>query len=275
MSKGFLTIAQNGEYDYVRMAYALAMSLKLSQKKYNKLSIIVNKHQVIPDYYKEVFDKIFYIDEPGEIWKVQNKYQYYNLTPYDETMVLDCDMLFFYDISLWWDYIDESDIEFTTEVRNYTNKITTSDYYRKVFTNNDLPNLYTALFYFKKTPIIEQYFKLVEVIFKNWKVFYEKFLKEPPKFLSGDVVYSLAAKIFFNRNWSSDLSFIHMRSRIQDDNINDWRKELPICFSNLSNEIKVNLKVNNFNQLYPFHYIRKEFLSEEVIDIYEEAIRLL
>jgi len=32
MSKGFLTIAQNGEYDYVRMAYALAMSLKLSQK---------------------------------------------------------------------------------------------------------------------------------------------------------------------------------------------------------------------------------------------------
>lgn len=275
MSKGFLTIAQNGEYDYVRMAYALAMSLKLSQKKYNNLSIIVNKKQVIPNYYRKVFDKIIYVDKPKEDWKIQNKYQYFDLTPYDETIVLDTDMLFLYDISDWWECLKNTDLNFASTVRNYTNKVVHSDYYRKVFTKNKLPNLYTALFYFKKTPEIKQYFKLVEVMFKNWKVFYDKFLEEPPKFLSGDVVYSLAAKIFFNRNWISDLSFIHMRSRLQNDNITKWNKELPTFITNFPDKTQINLKVNNFNQLYPFHYIKKEFLTEEVIEIYEEAIRLL
>jgi len=275
MSKGFLTIAQNGEYDYVRMGYALAMSLKLSQEKYNNLSIIVNKKQYIPNHYRKLFDKIIYVDKPKEDWKIQNKHQYYDLTPYDKTIVLDTDMLFFHDISVWWKCLEDSNIEFTTEVRNYTNEIVSSDYYRKVFTKNKLPNLYTALFYFEKTQEIKQYFKLVEVMFKNWKVFYDKFLEEPPKFLSGDVIYALAAKIFFNRNWESDLSFIHMRSRLQNDNITKWNKELPTFITNFPDKTKINLKVNNFNQLYPFHYIKKEFLTKEVIEIYEEAICLL
>ncbi len=275
MSKGFLTIAQNSKHDYVRIVYALAMSLKLSQKKYNKLSVIVNKDEVLLEKYTNIFDKIIFVDEPKEDWKIQNKYQYYNLTPYDETIVLDCDMLFFYDISVWWECLKNSKLEFTTNVRNYTNEIVYSNYYRKIFIKNKLPNLYTALFYFKKTPEIKQYFKLVEIIFKNWKVFYNKFLKEPPNFLSGDVVYALAAKIFFNRNWKNDLSFIHMRSRLQDDNITKWDKELPTFITNFPDKTKINLKVNNFNQLYPFHYIKKEFLTEEVIEIYEEAICLL
>ena len=63
-SKGYLAIVQNGNHDYVRMAYALAMSIAQSQKTVRKLSIAVDKDTVIPEKYKIVFDNI--IDIPWE-----------------------------------------------------------------------------------------------------------------------------------------------------------------------------------------------------------------
>lgn len=279
MKRGFLTLAQNGEHDYVKMAYVLSMSLKLSQKNVNNISIIVNEGTKIPEKYKPWFDEVIFVEIPKEDWKVQNKWQYFLLSPYDETIVLDADMLFFNDIEEWWKMLSNFDINFTTRVRNYRGEIITSDFYRKVFTKNNLPNIYTAFFYFQKSKKIEEFFKYLRVIFENWEQYYERMFIDPPKFLSGDVLYSSAVKIFFNRNWdnSSDfLSFVHMRSRLQDEDIFDnWTKELPIFFTNYHK--KIELKVNNFNQFYPFHYIEKDFLNEEVINLYEKesAIRLL
>ena len=171
MSKGFLVVAQNGQYDYIRMAYALAMSLKLSQSEHSNLSVMVNEGQKVER--KEIFDKIIPVPKIDAPWKIQNKWQYFWLSPYDETIVLDADMLFFHDISHWWEVLKDKEIEFTTTTKNYRGIDTTSDYYRKTFTKNKLPNLHTALFYFKKTPIVEQYFKMVKLIFHNWEVFYE------------------------------------------------------------------------------------------------------
>jgi len=273
MNKGFLTIAQNGEYNYVKMAYVLAMSLKSSQHKYNKLSVIVNENEEIPDKYIDIFDKVIYVEKPDEDWKIQNKWRYFELSPYDETIVLDCDMLFFNDISTWWECLQDYTLEFATKTMNYRGNVTTSNYYRKTFTTNSLPNLHTALFYFKKTKENENYFKFIKMIFQNWKEFYDQ-LKEPPKFLSGDVAYAIAAKVMFNRKWDNFLTFTHMRSRLQDDDIvDDWNKILTTFFTNYNG--KIELKVNNFNQLYPFHYIKKEFLREEVIELYENTTRLL
>ena len=274
MSKGFLTIAQNGQHDYIKMAYALAMSLKLSQTKYDKLTVVANQNEEIPNKYLKVFDKVIYTTKPEETWKIQNKWRYFWYTPYDETIVLDTDMLFFNDISTWWECLEDKDIEFTTTTKNYRGETINSDYYRKAFTQSKLPNLHTALFYFKKTEEIYNYFILVKMIFENWEVFYEKFLKNPPKFLSGDVAYALAAKIFFNRNWSSDMSFVHMRGRLQDAKIvDDWNKHLPSFFTRINGQI--GLKVSNFNQFYPFHYIKKNFLNDGVIELYETTLRLL
>lgn len=272
MSKGFLVVAQNGQYDYVRMAYALSMSLKLSQSTHSNLSIMVNEGETVRR--KKMFDKIIQVPKVDNTWKIQNKWQYFWLSPYDETIVLDADMLFFNDISHWWEVLKDKELEFTTTTKNYRDETTTSDYYRKTFTKNKLPNLHTALFYFKKTDVVESYFNMVKIIFHNWEAFYERFLKDPPKFLSGDVVYAIAAKIIYNRKWDSPLTFTHMRSRLQDDDIvSDWNKELPSFFTSYHGRIE--LKINNFNQVYPFHYIKKDFLSEEVVNLYEDKVRLL
>jgi hypothetical protein len=275
MSKGFLTLAQNTfNVDYVKLAYALAMSLKLSQSKNDKLTVVVNKNEEIPKKYIDVFDKVIYTSIPENDWKIQNKWRYFWYTPYDETIVLDCDMLFFNDISTWWDCLENKELEFATHTYNYRGKVTTSDYYRKTFISNDLPNLHTALFYFKKTEVVYEFFKFLKILFENWVEFYDKFLEGAPKFLSGDVAYALAAKIFFNRKWNSFLTFTHMRSRLQDNEIvRDWHKQLVSFFTNYHG--KIELKINNFNQIYPFHYIKKDFLTNEVIELYEDTIRLL
>lgn len=277
MSKGFLTLAQNGKYDYVKMAYVLAMSLAISQDKHPRLSVMVNDDEEIPEKYSKWFDNIIKVETTKEDWKVHNKWKFFELTPYDETIVIDTDMLFFHDITTWWDILSDYDLSFTTQVKNYRNNIVTSDFYRKVFTKNSLPNLYTGLFYFKKTKTIEKYFNFLRIIFENWKEFYNRLLTNPPTYLSGDVAYALAARIFFNRNWaniSNILTFTHMRSRLQDDSIFEWPKVLHTFFS--TNHNKVYLKVNNFNQLWPFHYIKKNFLTDEVIELYEQqTLRLL
>jgi hypothetical protein len=277
MKKGFLTIAQNGKYDYEKMAYLLAMSIKHSQKKIRNISVIINEDSKISDKQKSLFDEVIYVNVPKEEWKVQNKWKYFDLTPYDETIVLDCDMLFFNDINEWWNILSNFDINFTTRVRNYRNEIIQSDYYRKTFTKNNLPTLYTALFYFKKSKKIEDFFHFLRIIFENWTEFYSKLLKDPPNFFSGDVAYSLAAKAFFNRNWyniSNFLTFVHMRGRLQDEDIfGAWTKELPVFFTKYKE--KIELKINNFNQFCPFHYIEKNFVNEEIIELYEETLRIL
>jgi len=247
MKRGFLTIAQNTEdIDYIRMAYVLAMSIKLTQPKYNNISVIVSNGEQVQKEWLPFFDKIIYVVEPKEEWKIQNKWQYYKLSPYDETIVLDADMLLFNDITTWWDSFESSDLEFATTTKNYRGENIESDYYRKTFTRNNLPNLHTALFYFKKTTKNRHFFKFVKLIFENWEMFYNKLLKDPPKFLSGDVAYSLAASLFFYRSWNTFLTFTHMRGRLQDDNIfKEWNKELLSFFTNYHG--KIELKVSNFN----------------------------
>ena len=77
MSKGYLVIAQNSSHDYVRMAYALAMSIAITQKQVRKLSIAVDKNTVVPEKYKTVFDQVIEIpfEDDAELseWKINNK----------------------------------------------------------------------------------------------------------------------------------------------------------------------------------------------------------
>ena len=252
MNRGYLTLAQNGTHDYVKMAYVLAISLKLSQGKDVKISVIVNEDQEIPEKYESIFDNIIRAPMPEDEWKVQNKWMYFDLSPYDETIVLDSDMLFFTDHSWWWKAFELDDLIFTETVLNFRGEEVTSDYYRKVFTENSLPNHYTALFFFRKTKEIENYFKLVRMIFENWEKWYDHILKESPKYVSGDVVYAIASKITFRNNMKNIfpfMRFVHMRNKIQDARLSgDWSKTLRVDLTNFSlkilySRLEDNLKI--------------------------------
>ena len=89
MTNGVCLIAQNNnKTNYVRQAYALALSI-LSKSPKQKISIITN--DPIDKKYNKVFDQIIPIpwdDSASETnWKIENRWKVYHLTPYENTIV--------------------------------------------------------------------------------------------------------------------------------------------------------------------------------------------
>lgn len=278
---GYFTIAQGKEYQ--RLAYGLALSLLLSQPEgKNKLAIGVTKAEktLIDRKIIEVIGIENIIDIPwkdhakNSKWKLENEWKSIYMSPFDHTIKLDADMLFFSDNSQYFDVLRQNDLVFATTVRTYRNEIVTSDYYRKVFTENNLPNVYSAYFYFNKGPKAHEFFSLAETIFNNWERFFFEFLKAEhrPKFVSTDVVFGLAAKILEIENPEEYPTFVHMKSQLQnwpnDVVINeDWTTLVPTYFNE-----QCSLKVGNYTQHLPFHYYIKTFLTDEMIKNMEKKL---
>jgi len=282
MSRGFFTIAQ-GEL-YHRLAYAMALSLKISQPaELSKLSIGVAEGEKVNPKYAAVFDEIITIpwDDAAKNseWKLENEWKAIYMTPYDETIKLDADMLFPADISPWWDYLAESDGVFATTAQTYRGDQITSDFYRKTFTESGLPNVYTAMFYFKKTDITFELFKQAEFIYNNWERCFYEFLQPDhrPKYVSTDVVFAIASKIldFGANNKLPHINvptFTHMKSQLQgwpNDQymVDDWTKMIPAHFSR-----ECQLKIGNYRQILPFHYQVKTFVTDKMISFMEEKV---
>jgi hypothetical protein len=283
-TKGFLTIAQNNNnVDYVRLAYALALSLKHSQKKWSNMTICVSPGTIIEDRYAWAFDKIVEIpwgDQAADsLWKLENEWKSIWMSPYDQTIKLDADMLFLSDISSWWKQFEELNepVIACNKVLDWRGSVIESDFCRKTFTANNLPNVYSAFTYFNKSAEAFEFFELVKIITWNWQTFFDNFL-EPnhrPEMFSTDVAFGLAMKILdldqnCNRTRLAPV-FTHMKSELQGlDTVlpTDWREFLP-CFMTPFG----SLNLGNHRQFYPLHYNIKEFITDDILKIYEELIK--
>jgi len=274
-SRGYVIIAQDsGDFDYHHMAYALALSIKNTQSTVNKVCLITDRNlSALPSKY-DIFDYKLSIPwgdhAEHSSWKIDNKWKYYYATPFDESVILDADMIFTGDVSSWWDIMATKDICATVAPSTYRGDMIVDDYYRKTFTSNQLPNIYTAFMYFKKTRLSAEVFMMSEIIFKNWERFFYEFLDETrPRFLSGDVAYALAIKILGYESectmpTSSIPGFVHMKSRLQnipDQYLtDDWTKHIPTVFTSNG-----TLKIGNYQQYLPFHYHVKEWLTDDIV----------
>lgn len=279
MTRGYLILAQNSKKeDYVKMAYALAMSIKASQSTVNNVCLATDR-PILDEKIKSAFDDI--VDIPwtdnavDSKWKIENKWKYFHMSPYDETITLDADMLFPTDISHWWDVLGQKDMWITNQPRTFKGEVITSTKYRNTFVANELPNVYTAFMYFKKSRLAAEVFKMTEFIFQNWEKFYYDYLDETrPKALSGDVAFALAVKLLGVEEeviGNSDLlpTFVHMKGHLQ--NINErfitekWNEHIPTYYKEDG-----TFKVGNYEQTLPFHYHVKEWLTPDKIDILEK-----
>ena len=149
----------------------------------------------------------------------------------------------------------------------------TNDKFRKAFTGNDLPNIYNAFMYFKKSDISSEIFQMAKIIYRNWQRFYHLYLpNSKPKHVSGDVVFALAIKILgyehltTRENIDCLPSFVHMKGELQGVNniANDWSNDIDSYLSEPN-----NLVVGNFKQDLPFHYVDKTWITQEIIDLLE------
>ena len=178
MSKGHVFLAQNSNVSYVTQAYALALSIKLHNKLHNQTCLITNDS--VPDEYRHAFDHILAIpwgdDAKDASWKIENRWKIAHITPFKENLIYDTDMLVLTSNDHWWDHFKNKTICLTSRVNDYKGRPITNDYYRKTFTSNSLPNVYTGIHYFKKSLQGYEFYKWLEVITKNYQDFYDKFL---------------------------------------------------------------------------------------------------
>lgn len=273
MSNGIVVFAQNNSTtDYVEQACLLAMSLKATNPN-TKISVITNDD--VSEHYVSLFDKIIPIpfgdDASTSEWKIENRWKIYHASPYERTIVLDSDMLVLQDISTWWNFLDNYDLFFTNKVLTYRGEIVTSDFYRKTFTANCLPNLYVGLHYFKKSDFAKDFYAWMELITNNWELFYGIFAKDfYPERPSMDVTAAIAAKILnceaeITNQLSNFPSFTHMKSKVQ--NWSNSKESWQDCVHTYISKDH-GIIVGNYLQTGIFHYTEDSFVTEQIINKY-------
>jgi hypothetical protein len=281
MNSGYLILSQNNNItDYLKLAYVNALSIKLTQKTINNVSLVTDVIDAVPEHYQTVFDKIieipWYDDALKSEWKIENRWKLYHASPYDETVVLDADMLFLSDVSHWWNYLKNHEMCFVNKVKTYRNTFVTDDlYYRKAILTNNLPNTYSAFLYFKKSDLSKDFWELTEHIVKNYTHYYNIFLKnEKTDRLSMDVVFSIAVYIMGIQDTVFSKfdypTFVHMKSMIQDwkKTSHDWRNHVGAYINN-----NAQVKIGNYLQSGILHYTDKTLITDEIMYVYENLFK--
>lgn len=277
IDRGFLTIAQNTDgVDYLRLAYAQAMSIKLTMPD-SQYCVIVDKstNEQITDEQRLVFDHIRVLDEDyakQDEWKLANEWQVFNLSPYKETIKVESDILFTRSIEHWWHAFRLRDIVLSLGTRDFKGKQAKSRVYRKIFDANQLPDVYNGLMYFRYSKTASEFFEIAEQVFKQWETVKENILKGfSYEEASTDVVYAIVAKTLGVELCTLPdcdfINFTHMKNAI-----NDWPDDKSWTEMIMTEIDLPMIRINNVNQYHPVHYQDKNWLTDEIIERYKECL---
>lgn len=219
MSRGVLIFAQNNaDVDYTKIAIFAANRVK--QFLNVPVSLVTDNKTYLLETHgakAEVFDKIIDIEShesqnkqfyDGSLttktlaWKNFSRSDCFDLTPYDETLVIDADyivssanlnnvwtsphelMMFrsSYDLAGWRD-----NSSFT-----YLNQYS-------------IPFYWATVFYFRKTEVTQSFFRLIKHIKDNW-AYYKLLYSIDSNMFRNDFAFSIAAHMF---NDGQDLDFVN------------------------------------------------------------------
>lgn len=242
MDKGFVIMAQGD--DYVKCAEALERSIK----------------NVMPDANVTIIttEMLPYGDQaPDTDWKLQNDWQVYEASPYEHTIKLEADMYIPQSIDFWWDAFKDRDVVVSTTARNFKQEITDINAYRRFIVDNNLPNCYNGITYFRKSDLAKQFYETVRTIFENWEEFRSTLKCNVDEKATTDWVYALACHMLGVENTTLPhaefMSMVHMKQFINGLPTEDWTDILVYEI------LPHTLRVNTIPQMYPFHYHIKSF----------------
>ena len=274
MTFGYLLIvSEKDDTNYARLAYALALSIKNTQKEgYDKVALIINDKKRLEGFTSTwVFDEIIEWNE-ADFWDGRSHMDL--LSPWDQTICLDADMLFLRDYSHWVEYfIKNCELYVANKSYTYRGEVVKDEYYRKTFLANELPNLYSFYtFFVKDSQLAKEFFNLQREIIKNPKEFSNLFLNNyKPKIVGTDEAFALSAKILdIEDEISYHLEFprvVHMKGMIQK-----WPYPADSCYDHVGFYFnrQGKLKLGNFEQTDIVHYVDKDKITLETINILEE-----
>jgi hypothetical protein len=259
MTKGFVVLAQNTQHvDYIKCAEVLARSIKKTMPNMH-ISLITD--DIDSSIYFDNVIALPYGDQAvGSKWKLINDWQVYEASPYDETIKLEADLYIPRPIDYYFDVCSQLDVVVATTIRSYDQNISCNRYYRKFIDNNNLPDCYNAITYFKKGTTAEHFFKLVRNIFENWDDYKSLLQCKIDEEATTDWVYAIACSMVGLEKTTlpmfTDFSMIHMKQMINNLKTEVWTDEL---IYEISPDM---LRINTVPQMYPFHYHVKDFCSK-------------
>lgn len=229
MSKGYLIFSQG---PYAKMAELLARSIKATQSTVNDVCIIEGSGSDV----------------------MYNRTRVYDLSPFDETVMLDADMLFLNDVSHWWTHFEKFPLLIANKVKTYRGDWVIDTPYRNSSVKSELPTCYCAITYFKKDPLAEEFFNTLGDVVSNWK--YNKYQERS----SIDIGMGITCNIMGIRPFSplDYPTFTHMKSGCQGwpRYSEDWKTHVALTVE------PGTVKIGNYTQTGVLHYVDKELVNE-------------
>lgn len=268
-----IIISTRSEIDYSKMAYALALSIKNTQKDYNKVVLVTDDKSKIEKFNSPwIFDLVIEKPDLPDHWDGRSYMD--QLSPFEYTVCLDADMLFLEDHSDWIEYfLNNCELYVANKSFTYRGELVTDDFYRRTFTANQLPNLYSFYTFFKReSDLCKDFFSLARQIVENPNEFSNLFLdKFKPRIIGTDEAFALSAKILdITENIAYDWDFprvIHLKPMIQNW---PWPADLVSDHAGFYFNKQGQLKIGNYQQHDIVHYVEKDKITDEVINILEE-----
>lgn len=246
--QGFIILAQNTkQVDYVNCARTLAKTILYYHPMANICLLTNATDAVDPTLFKYVYQ----FDEPVHDHAWANDWQVWHKTPFRETIKLEADMIITSHIDHWWNMLRHKDIVVSTGCRDWQDRKASARHYRQVFDANNLPDVYNAITYWRRSETAMKFFDTVRNIFENWEE-YKKILKFPEEQPSTDVVYAMAANIIgpelCTMPFATYPQIVHMKRHIAGTADTNWRTELVWEYKDYL------AKVNTMTQWGAFHY---------------------
>ncbi len=183
-----------------------------------------------------------------------NDWQMFQVSPYRQTIKLEADMIAATPVDHWWTLFELRDVVISQGSRTYYNEPAESRFYRRCFDQNNLPDVYNAVTYWRLSQTAQKFFAVVRNIFENWTE-YKKLIKFPEDTPSTDLVYAMAAQIMGPEQVTLPTglgpTIVHMKRHINALQSEDWTKELIWE--------KDPFRINTIAQTGFVHYHRKEW----------------
>jgi len=270
----FIMLAQNNDItDYVLQASLCAMSIKKSMPR---ASVAVITDDVVPTTFKQFFDHIVPIpwgdSAAGEEWKIHNRPKIIHASPYDEAVILDTDMLMLTDVSTQIEYMRKYEIFYTDRVLDYRGNVVSSDFYRKLYTKHNIPSLYTAFSYFRKSDFSFKFYEMLNLVTENWQDFYKVNGSLIQKRASMDTTVGLVTRMLDCEQQVTATTaegfkptFVHMKPNIQG-----WQRLSEQWTTKVGYYLnkRLDLYIGNYKQEGLFHYTDKTFINPHIMKQY-------
>jgi hypothetical protein len=258
--RGYLIIASNNDRDdYVACARALAKSLRYWMPDC-KICLVTDAVETDPVF--DIVKPFPYGDQdPNGEWKLSNDWQAFHASPFRQTIKLEADMIVNGPIDHWWSWFEHRDVVVSRGVRNYLNQSSDCRAYRRHWDDNDLPDLYNAITYWRLSRTASEFFQMVRDLFEHWTEARRalKYCDSMPA--NTDMIYAMTAKymgedrVTLPDSWPN---MIHMKPAINylKTDARPWTDEFAYEL------VGGRLRINSVEQHGVIHYHDKTVAHE-------------